>query len=55
MFVKDAETGEVVGLHVPFLRTGVMTRVEESLREGTFFLSSLLIARSICCSPSARL
>lgn len=29
VFVKDAETGDVVGLEVPFLRTGVMKKVED--------------------------
>jgi len=28
VFVKDTETWEVVGLEVPFLRTGVIMRVE---------------------------
>lgn len=28
VFVKDAETGEVLGLDVPFLRTGVLERVK---------------------------
>ncbi|KAK4164768.1 beta-lactamase/transpeptidase-like protein [Cladorrhinum sp. PSN259] len=29
VFVRDAETGDVVGLEVPFLRTGVMNKVED--------------------------